>query len=120
MADSNDALREAVREAQRRAESTPGPDFSTVWAAASARAGSARKRYWMMAGSAAVIALVAITFELRAPSDTEWHYVDEYELLETTGWSAPSDSLLPSHEFDIYQSLPVLIESTEIYGGALL
>jgi len=41
-------------------------------------------------------------------------------LLGTTGWSAPSDSLMPDHQFDIYQDIPVLIESTETYGGTLL
>jgi len=120
MTDSDGALRNAMREAQANAERMPAPDFDQVWAAASARAGSARKRHYLLAGSAAVAVVVAIAFSLRAPMEDEWHYIDEYELLETTGWSAPSDSLLPSHEFDVYQTVPVLIESTETYEGALL
>ena len=95
-------------------------DFDQVWAAASDRVGSVRKRRFLLAGSAAVAVVLAIAFSLRAPTENEWLYIDEYELLETTGWSAPSDSLLPSREFDIYQTVPVLIESTETYGGALL
>ena len=120
MADSDNALQKAIRAAHTRAESTPVPEFERVWAAATARAGATRKRQYLFAGTAAVAAAVAIAFGLRAPMDDDWGYIDEYELLETTTWSAPSDSLLPSREFDIYQSVPVLIESTETYGGALL
>jgi len=120
MTDSENTLRRAVREAHARAESIPAPDFDRVMAAATARAGAARKRQYLFAGTAAVAAAVAIAFGLRAPMDDNRGYIDEYELLETTGWTAPSDSLLPSREFDIYQTVPVLIESTETYGGALL
>ncbi|MGB5720905.1 MAG: hypothetical protein WBM34_09430 [Woeseiaceae bacterium] len=120
MTNSDDALRDAVRQAQAHAEPLPVTDFDQVWAAASDRVGSVRKRRVLLAGSAAVAVVLAIAFSLRAPTENEWLYIDEYELLETTGWSAPSDSLLPAHEFDIYQNVPVLIESTETYGGALL
>ncbi len=120
MTESDDTLRRAVREAHARAENVPAPEFEEAWAAARARVGSTRKRQLLFAGSAAVAAVLAIAFGLRAPMDDNWRYIDEYELLETTGWSAPSDSLLPSREFDIYQTVPVLIESTETYGGALL
>ena len=34
------------------------------------------------------------------------------ELMDSTYWSAPSDVLLPDREFDIYQDLPELFEST--------
>jgi hypothetical protein len=120
MTESDDTLRRAVREAHARAENVSAPEFEEAWAAAGARVGSTRKRQLLFAGSAAVAAVLAIAFGLRAPMDDNWRYIDEYELLETTGWSAPSDSLLPSREFDIYQTVPVLIESTETYGGALL
>lgn len=120
MTDSDNALRKAVRAAHVSAEGVPVPEFERVWAAATARAGATRRRQYLFAGTAAVAAVVALAFGLRAPMDDDWGYIDEYELLETTTWSAPSDSLLPSREFDIYQSVPVLIESTETYGGALL
>ena len=77
------------------------------------------RQRWL-AGSAAVAAALAIAFGLHAPTEDELRYIDADELLETTGWSAPSDSLLPDHAFDIYEDIPVLIESTETYGGALL
>ena len=120
MTDSDNTLRRAVREAHASVESIPAPEFDQVWADAAARVGSTRKRQYLFAGAAAVAAVVAIAFGLRAPTDDEWRYIDEYGLLETTDWTAPSDSLLPSREFDIYETVPVLIESTETYGGALL
>lgn len=120
MTDSDDTLRRAVREAHGAAESVPVPDFEQTWETARARIGATRKHRFLVAGTAAAAAVLAIAFGLRAPMDDNWQYIDEYELLETTGWSAPSDSLLPSREFDIYETVPVLIESTETYGGALL
>jgi hypothetical protein len=47
-------------------------------------------------------------------------YVEVADLMDSTYWSAPSDVLLPDREFDIYQDLPVLFESTEPAEGALL
>ena len=120
MTDSDVALQNAVSETLASAERLPAPDFDRVWATAGARARAARKRRFLLTGAAAVAAVFAVAIGLRAPVDREWRYIDRYELLETTGWSAPSDSLLPSHEFDLYQSVPLLIESTDTYGGALL
>ena len=120
MTDTDLTLGKAIREAQADAEGLPAPGFELVWAAAGARAASVRKRRFLLAGSAAAALVLAVAFGWRPSSDGEWRYIDEYELLETTGWSAPSDSLLPRHEFDIYQTVPVLIESTETYEGALL
>ena len=120
MTDSDATLQSAFKEAYKRAEGIPAPAFEKVWAGASARAASARRRQFLLAGSVAAVAILAVAFVLRTPVESEWLYIDELELLETTGWSAPSDSLLPAREFDIYQDIPVLIESTETYGGALL
>ena len=71
----------------------------------------------MIAGSVAVLALAVV---MLMPYGNDIRYIDTDELLETTSWSAPSDSLLPQHQFDIYGEIPVIIESTETYGGALL
>jgi len=120
MTDSDATLQSAVREAHRQVESIPVPAFEKVWAAASGKAAATRRRRFLLAGAVAAAVMLAIAIGLRAPVKNEWLYLDELELLETTGWSAPSDSLLPAREFDIYQDIPVLIESTETYGGALL
>ena len=41
-------------------------------------------------------------------------------LLDSTNWVAPSDALLPEHEFDIFEELPRPMESTDSAEGALL
>lgn len=120
MTDSDVRLGNALRDAQAHAEGDAAPDFSRVWAAASARAGAARNRRRLLAASGAVVMVLAIAFGLYPPSEDELRYIDADELLQKTGWSAPSDSLLPDREFDIYRDIPVLIESTDNYGGALL
>jgi len=118
MTDLTAALREALRKAQARAERDQAPDFETMWTAATLQARVVRRRQLLFAGSAA--AAVAIAFGLLMSPEEEWRYIDADELLETTAWAAPSDSLLPDHQFDIYEDFPLLIESTEAYGGPLL
>jgi len=120
MTDLDVSLGEAVRNAQANSENTQAPDFEHVWTAARERVQVSRKRQRLLAGSGAVAAVLAIAVGLYPPNEIELRYIDADELLETTSWSAPSDSLLPDHAFDIYQDIPVLIESTEPYGGALL
>ena len=120
MTDYDTRLRNAIRYAHAHAEGDAAPDFGRVWAAANARALAARNRRRLLAASGAVAAVLAIAFALRTPSENEWLYIDADELLQTTGWSAPSDSLWPDRKFDIYRDIPVLIESTDNYGGALL
>ena len=120
MTESETRLAIALRDAHAHAEGDAAPDFSRVWDAARARAAAIRNRRRLFAASGAAAAVLAIVFGLRVPSDDEWRYINADELLEKTGWSAPSDSLLPDREFDIYRDIPVLIESTDNYGGALL
>ena len=57
---------------------------------------------------------------MNMPAQTTEPYIEVADLLESTYWSAPSDVLLPDRQFDIYQELPVIFESTEPAGGALL
>ena len=120
MTDSDTPLRVALRDAQASVEKGDVPEFDRVWAAAKARARTLRRQRRAVAGSVAAAAVAAIVFGLLVPRQVELRFVDEDELLGTTSWSAPSDGLLPEHQFDIYQEIPVLIESTETYGGALL
>jgi len=120
MTDSDTALRVALHDAQANAEKGDAPEFDRVWAAANARAGTIRWRQRVLFGSVAAAAVAAIAFGLLVPRGVELQFVDEDELLGTTSWSAPSDGLLPDRRLDIYQEIPVLIESTETYGGALL
>lgn len=95
------------------------PPFAEVFAAAEKRVRSRRRRRFAGAGAAAVVALVALSLQPDKQHD-EFIYLDVEELAASTSWSAPSDSLLPKHQFDIYQEIPRLFESTEPDGGALL
>lgn len=116
MTKSDDRLRAALAGVQARKEAGRVPDFEQVWTVAERNARSRRRR-GVLAGSVAVL---AVAFVMLVPSGDDMQYIDTAELLETTSWSAPSDSLLPERHFDIYGDVPVLIESAETYGGALL
>jgi hypothetical protein len=119
MTDSDTALRAALRDAQASVEDGDVPQFDRVWAAANARTRVLRRQRRVVVGSVAA-AVAAIAFGLLVPRGVELQFIDADELLGTTSWTAPSDGLLPNHQFDIYQEIPVLIESTETYGGTLL
>ena len=87
------------------------PDFERVFAAAQQRVRRTRQRTLLTAAAAAAIAGLAIaSFQVQ---QDEFVTVDREELVATIFWSAPSDSLLPEHQFDIYQGLPRLIDSIE-------
>ena len=113
------ALRATLQQAQRFADGQ-APEFEQLFAAAERQA--RRRRKANITGIAAALAVLALGLLLN--SEDEFIYVDVDELTATTQWSAPSDSLLPAHQFDIYRELPRLMESlpvsTESDEGALL
>ena len=115
MQDSDKALRQAVRDSWPEDR---GPAFDETWQAASKRYAGSRRRYAYLAGAAAVVAAVVIAVNGQAPQQPA--YIEVADLLESTWWSAPSDALLPDREFDIYQDMPEMFESTEPAGGSLL
>jgi len=119
MQDSQDTLRDAVEDAFRGAAGHRQPSFDRLWRKAEQKHRNSRRRYRWFAGTAATAAAVVIALSLQTPADQD-AYIEIAELLESTYWSAPSDVLLPDREFDIYQDLPVLFESTEPAEGALL
>ena len=116
---TDEVLRERVRDLWRRRDREQAVPFDTVWRAAQDRHAAARRRYRYLAAAAAVVAAIVIGVTVQQPSD-EPSYIEVAELLDSTSWSAPSDVLLPDREFDIYQDMPVLFESTEPAGGTLL
>lgn len=75
-----------------------------------------------MGGIAAAVAVIGITLGLWPERQAE--LTDEFliadSLLNSTSWAAPSDSLMPEHQFDIYQEIPFLNESTNSQEGSLL
>lgn len=118
MSNEDAGLRAALQQSQSHADGAV-PGFDGVWAAAEGKAlvVGYRKRFAGLA-AAAVVAVLAIGL-LPSP-DEQFQYVDIEELMASTSWSAPSDSLLPVHQFDIYREISGLFESTEPYGGTLL
>ena len=117
MQDSDKKLRDQVRQSwggDRGAE----PSFETTWQAAQQRHAAGRRQYRRFAGAAAVIAAIVVAIYAQPPAGDS--YIEVADLLESTYWTAPSDALLPDRQFDIYQDMPVIFESTEPAGGALL
>jgi len=97
------------------------PDFDAVWASAQSTANRKGRRTTVLGGMAAAAALLAVVVigQMRGV-EQDWQFVDPEELASSTYWAAPSDVLLPKHQFDLYGDIPVLIESTDSDGGALL
>jgi len=117
MTDEERELATALR--RSAAEIEQAPPFGRVFANAERDYEASRRRgYTWFAAAAAAVAVLAVVLYVDAPVEPE--YIHIADLLETTSWTAPSDVLLPTHEFDIYQELPVLMESTEPVEGALL
>ena len=119
MTDTDDKMEQAVRRSWPGLDASKVPTFDATWQAVEQRFAAGRRRNRMLAGAAAVVAAVVVGLLLQAPPESG-DYVEIDELLGSTSWSAPSDVLLPEHEFDIYQELPSLLESTDTAGGSLL
>ena len=114
----NDILH-TLRRTQAEVEDGRVPPFDEIFAAAAARA----RRQALgrrIAGGVVAAAVVAAVASLVPEGEPEWQYVDPEQFASDTNWVAPSDVLLPKRQFDIYEEIPVLIESTETDGGALL
>ena len=119
---SDNDIKEFVKDAHGAVRRPEPPAFDRVWAAAESQHLIERRRYAIFSGIAAALAMVAIVAGLW--SSQEAGMSDDYliadSLLNTTQWSAPSDALMPTHEFDIYQEIPFLMESTDLEEGTLL
>jgi hypothetical protein len=121
MQDSEKALRDQVRQSWTGIDDgcgDAGSSFETTWQAAQARHSAGRRRYRRFAGAAAFVAAVVVALYAQPPARDS--YIEVADLLESTYWTAPSDALLPDRQFDIYQDMPVIFESTEPARGALL
>lgn len=117
MKHSNNAIRDAFRQHRPMTAETP-PSFDSVFAAAEQQVRARRRGRVIGVVAAAMVAVLTIAL-LPAGKD-EITYLDVEELAATTLWIAPSDSLLPEYQFDIYREMPRLFESTDPDGGALL
>ena len=120
MTDSDNTIRHALQAEQAQREAGRVPAFERTFAAAEVRAARLVRRRRTAYGIAAAAAVVAIAASLLLPRAEDWQYVNPDDLATSTTWVAPSDVLLPEHSIDIYRDIPVLIESTDSNGGALL
>ena len=118
---NEDQVRQRLKDAYQAAEGKP-PSFAETWAAAEVQHGQSQRRFRTIGGIAAAVAIIGITFGLWPEQQAE--LTDEFliadALLNSTSWSAPSDSLMPEHQFDIYQEILFLNESTNSQEGSLL
>ena len=110
--------------AQTIADAAPpdpaSPPFDAVWARAIQQHMRSRRLYTGFASAAVLVAVFVVALDIgRQPSD-DTHYIQAADFLDSTSWSAPSDALLPDHQFDLYQEFPGFIESTKPAEGALL
>lgn len=96
------------------------PAFDKVWANAELSHRQSRRRYAWLASAAATVAAIVIVLNVGAPQENTIKFIGLADLMDSTSWTAPSDSLLPEHQFDLYQDLPTLIESTRSAEGTLL
>lgn len=118
-------IKEKLKQAAQAAQKDDTPSFDETWVIAESHFVESRsryRRYGAIVAAAAAIALVAMTIALWPAQQAE--LADDYliadALLNSTSWTAPSDALMPEHQFDIYQGIPLLDESTKPYEGSLL
>lgn len=119
---SDNDIKELLKDAHGAVQRPELHAFDKVWAAAELQHQNERRRYATFSGWAAALAMVAIVaglwFSQEAGMSDDYLIADA--LLNNTQWSAPSDTLMPKREFDIYQEIPFLMESTDLEEGALL
>lgn len=119
---SDRELRQKLKQAFDVRNTVEAPEFDSVFAEAERSYSRPRRRYLAYGGIASAIAIVIVSLSNWQARDTV--ATDEFliadSLMNSTGWSAPSDALMPIHRFDIYQEIPLLMESTDLQEGSLL
>ncbi len=115
-------IRKILKPAFEETRDANMPDFDAAWARAQSAHGNLRRRSRMLRGIAAmlVLAVSGSLFWLSQQAEVSDDFLIADALMNSTLWSAPSDSLMPEHQFDIYQEIPFLIESTDSLEGTLL
>lgn len=115
-------IRRSLKRAFDSEHVNDAPDFDEVWAKAEAAHRDSQRKVRLIGGVAAVLALAVIAATLWPSQQAELSddYLIADALMNSTLWSAPSDALMPEHQFDIYQEIPFLIESTNSLEGTLL
>lgn len=119
---NDNELRDQVKDALAAQQEHEVPAFDKVWAAAESQYLEGRRMYATFGGIAAALAVVTVVASLWSSQEAAVN--DEYliadSLMNETQWSAPSDALLPQHQFDIYREVPFPTELTNPDEGLLL
>jgi len=116
--DTDENLATAVKRSMPGAGAAPS--FERVFTAAQEQSQPRRFEVDWLATAVVVAAAITVVLSGARPVPSEVEFVQVAELLGTTSWIAPSDTLLPERDFDLYEDLPTLLESTRPAGGALL
>ena len=118
----DDWLDEELHRSLRHKPDRSAPDFASVMRAAGERNATRSTRYRFVAACAVVASVAAVTIAQWPNGDgaVDDEFLIAAAMLESTQWIAPSDALLPKHQFDIYQDMPVFMGSTELDEGTLL
>ena len=119
---NDEKLKQKLRDSLQSMQGGDAPEFESVWSNAERKHRASRLRYQRFAAiaTAAAVAVMAFVLWPLNGDNAAGIYLTEEDLLSSTHWVAPSDVLLPEHQFDIYGELPVLIESNDLDEGSLL
>jgi len=120
--DHSDGLANAVRKAYEAKLEGVAPDFDATWNAAQTRFQGRKRRYRLVSAVAASIVIFSIVLNFLLPGQSQDPADSELAamMMVSIQWEAPSDSLLPEYDFDIYQDLPEIINTTDLTRGLLL
>ena len=118
----DDWLDEELHRSLRHKPDHAVPGFASVMQAARERNATGNTRYRLVAAFAIVASMAAITIAQwpNGGGSVDDEFLIAIAMFETTQWTAPSDALLPQHQFDIYRDMPVFMGSTEAEEGTLL
>ena len=119
---NDEKLKQQLQDSLQSMQGGDAPEFDAMWANAEQRHRATRSRYRRIAGFTTAAAVAATAFMLWPlnGNNVAGPYLTEEDLMSSTQWLAPSDVLLPEHQFDIYGELPVLIETNDIDEGSSL
>lgn len=117
---SDNAFGNRIRNAFDALHKEVPPAFDEIWTGAEAQHRRERRRYATFAAIAAGIAIVVIGLVSSRDVELRDEFLIADSLLNSTQWSAPSDVLLPRHQYDIYREVPFLVEPTNFDEGSLL
>lgn len=120
MMPENEDFEDRLRREVKSAAAGDVPDFDAVWQQAERRVTRYRRGRRLAAVGVIAAIAVAVGMHLGTSDPPAGTYVEIAEFMDTTFWDAPSDSLMPAREYDIYEDLPAVPVSTEAGEGALL